>query len=155
MSMFGSIIPATKYASDILFGDTSISADEYTKEARSLLERIVREQGEGPINLKTDTKMLKKYGGGFDGGLDHLLSPYGQLRNTLGAFTVTKNDKGEYVINDTYDWSKDYEDMDDPQDFLNILGKFAYDSGGTKEGEGKPFQMNLGMLTNASSSSIK
>ena len=45
--------------------------------------------------------------------------------------------------------------MDDPQDFLNILGKFAYDFGGTKEGEGKPFQMNLGMLTNASSSSIK
>lgn len=145
--MLGSILPATKYASDILFGDTSISLDEYTKEAQSLLKKIVREQGVGSINLKTDNKILKKYGGGFEGGLDHLLSPYGQLRNTLGAFTVTKNNKGEYVINDTYDWSNDYATMNNPQDFLNILGKFAYESGGTKEGRGKPFKMNLGMMS--------
>ena len=31
-------------------------------------------------------------------------------------------------------------------DALNMLGKIAYEHGGTKQGEGKPYQINLGKL---------
>lgn len=143
-------LPAAKYLEDVFLsgeGGTSVNLEELSGPARQLLMKIIREQGEGTIDLKRNKQMYKKYGGDFSGGLDHLFSPYGQLRNTLGSFTVKKNKKGEYILEDTYDWSKDYATMDNPGDLLNRLGKFAYDYGGTREGEGAPYKMNLGMLT--------
>lgn len=143
-------LPAAKYLEDVFFrgeGGTSINLEELSEPAKKLLMKIIKEQGEGVIDLKRNQDMYKKYGDDFSGGLDHLFTPYGQLRNTLGAFNVNKNEEGEYILEDTYDWSKDYASMDKPGDLLNRLGKLAYDYGGTREGEGTPYRMNLGMLT--------
>ena len=142
-------LPARKYLEDVLLtgGNTSVKLEELSEPARELLMKIVREQGEGPVDLKRNQEMYEKYGEDFSGGLDHLFNPYGQLRNTFGAFNVRKNKEGEYVLEDTYDWSTDYATMEDPSDILNRLGKLAYDYGGTREGKGTPYSINLGMLS--------
>ena len=93
--------------------------------------------------------MMKKYAPDYEGGLDNIFKPFGQLKNTLGAFDVIQNNQGEYVITVTYDWTDEYKDMDylgEDKDALNILGKFAYEQGGTREGQGTPFNINLGKL---------
>jgi len=144
----GMLLPATKYLDDVLTHGTSITKEDFSTSTLSLLEDIVRNEGVGSIDLKRDQRILDTYGNGFEEGMDHLTKPYGQLRNTLGQFDITQNNLGEYILTDTYDWSDDYKDRGYTGDTLNVLGKIAYEHGGTKEGEGKPYQINLGTLMN-------
>ena len=98
---------------------TSISADDFSSSTLDLLGQIVANEGPGQIDLKKDKSMVNKYGGDFVGGVDHVTTPYGQLRNTLGSFNVVQNDIGEYVLTDTYDWTHDYANMKNPDGRLN------------------------------------
>jgi len=142
----GMLLPATKYLDDVLTHGTSIKKEDFSTSTLSLLENIVRDEGVGPVDLKRDQRILDTYGNGFKEGLDHLTKPYGQLRNTLGQFNITQNDSDEYILTDTYDWSNNYKDMGYTGDTLNVLGKIAYEHGGTKEGQGTPYTINLGKL---------
>ena len=144
----GMLLAPRKYIDNVMTRGTSISADDFSSSTLDLLGQIVANEGPGQIDLKKDKSMVNKYGGDFVGGVDHVTTPYGQLRNTLGSFNVVQNDIGEYVLTDTYDWTHDYANMKNPDGLLNKLGKFAYEQGGTREGEGKPYQINLGTLMN-------
>ena len=148
MELTGMFLPMGKYINDVFTDGTGVSVekDELSKEQLALLEKIVRDEGVGSVDLKRDKRILDTYGDGFEQGFDHLTTSYGQLRNTLGGFNVTQNEEGEYIVNDTYDWTHDYKDMGYTGDALNMLGKIAYEHGGTKQGKGKPYQINLGKL---------
>ena len=150
----GMLLPVEKYAHNVITGDTSVEASEFSPAALSLLKNIIKSEGvNAPHGTRRvdlhDEEMMKKYAPNYDGGLDNIFKPFGQLKNTLGAFDVVQNNQGEYVITDTYDWTDEYKDMDylgEDKDALNILGKFAYEQGGTREGQGTPFNINLGKL---------
>jgi len=150
----GMLLPVEKYAHNVVTGDTSVEGDDFSTAALSLLKDIIKGEGvNAPHGTRRvdlhDEGMMKKYAPNFEGGLDHLVQPFGQLKNTLGAFDVVQNNQGEYVVTDTYDWTDEYKDMDyigEDKDFLNMFGKFAYEHGGTKKGQGTPFHINLGKL---------
>lgn len=144
--MKGMLLPVGKYVDNIITGATSVELNDLSDKQLDLIKLIVKNEGVGSINLKTDKKIIDKYSGDFKEGTDHLTTTYGQLRNTFGGFNVTKNDKDEYIITDTYDWTNDYKDMGYKGDTLNMLGKIAYEHGGTKEGKGTPYKINIGKL---------
>ena len=150
----GMLLPVEKYAHNVITGDTSVKESEFSPAALSLLKNIIKSEGvNAPHGTRRvdlhDEEMMKKYAPNYEGGLDNIFKPFGQLKNTLGAFDVVQNNQGEYVITDVYDWTNEYKDMGylgEDKDALNILGKFAYEHGGTREGQGTPFNINLGKL---------
>jgi len=104
-------VPVRKYIENLLTGDTQVVLSEFSPEARKLLKKIVNEHGVSSIDLKTTNSISDKYKPKNFSGLDHVLSPYGELRNTLGAFKIIKNPKtGELFVEDTYDWTDDHSE---------------------------------------------
>lgn len=161
-----SLVAPSKYLSNITslgLGDTTtLSMDDYTPEAKKLLKKMIAENGEGTYDLKRgedskgDFMSYDRYAPkGFGGMLDQILSPYGQLRNTLGSFNVVKDPKtGELVLKDTYDWDEAYDKRSylDSGVGLNTLGKFGRVAQNNRKALGlggpKAYEINTGLFTN-------
>jgi len=103
------------------YKSTDISMDEYPKDTQELLRAIVEQEGSGLV----DKKDLDKYKpeGYSDSYIDKVFSPWGQIQNTLGQFTI-KNNK----VTDTYDFSSEYEGMSYiGHGYRNTLGKLHHE----------------------------
>jgi len=124
-----------KWFQSLYRDDVSVKPSDLPRDTQALLRNIAKEEGPGVVT-KED---LSKYGTD-DNIWDKAFSPYGQIKNTLGQFTV--NEDG--TVTDTYDWSPEYKSM--PyfgKGFRNTLGKIAYEWGRSQEGNVRPYTMDL------------
>jgi len=120
-SIIKETIAARKFATSF-YKDTSLSLDEYPKDAQELLKTIVEKEGEGLIDKETLAKYKPE--GYTDSYVDKVFSPWGQIQNTLGQFTIRDGS-----IIDKYDFDEsEYEGMGyTGHGFRNTLGKIQHE----------------------------
>ena len=153
--LFGNV--AGTYLGDVFYNlgeKEGLQVDDFSPEALKLMKEVVTKEGPGHIDFKDDD-IIKKYAPkDFGSTMDHLFSPYGELRNMLGKVEITKDLK---IRDEGYDWRATYGT--DETEWLggrgpeglgfNTLGKAAWNLGGTREGvdKAKEFTLDLGLFS--------
>ena len=124
-------LPIKKYVDNLtnITGKTTVSLDELSPGAKTMLGEMIKKYGEGNYDLSTKNGKGSEFEPeGFGGFINQAYHPFGELKNTFGAFDIKLNkETGEFELLDKYDW--DIENHKDTNvytaDKLNKVAKIA------------------------------